>query len=272
MQGDHPLMAAQLEKLRSEPIGKPSATVYVQNLNERVKIPDLKNSLFQMFSQIGEVHEVHAKSNIKSRGQAFVVTPDETVADAMIKELRGRMFYGKPLRLTFAKKESDFIAKLKGSFDSSLLKKRTAAQQEGEKLRDLKAKRKLIDKVVRLRLQSKKEQLGTDSQMGGRGSNFAAGAMAGGLGQPEVYKILFIEKLPKNVKQDKLEDIFGAYNGFVEVRLIAEKGFAFIEYLSDDYASYALQDVKVANLLVFEDPETGLKIDIRVNFGKRPRD
>ena len=93
-----------------------------------------------------------------------------------------------------------------------------------------------------------------------------------GSGQPEVYKILFLEKIPRTTKQEQLEDIFGAYNGFVEVRLIAEKGYAFVEYLSDDYASYALQDVKVANMLTFEDTETGLKTDARINFGKRPRD
>ena len=56
------------------------------------------------------------------------------------------------------------------------------------------------------------------------------------------------------------------------MRLISEKGFAFVEYLSDDYAAYALQDVKVANLLQFEDADTGLKVDARINFGKRPRD
>ena len=132
-------------------MGKPNATVYVQNLNERVKIPDLKNSLFQLFSNVGEVHEVHAKRNIKMRGQAFVVAQDESIAEQMIKDLRGYMLYGKPMRLTFAKRESDFIAKLKGSFDSSVLKKRKAAQAEGEKLRELKMKRKLIDKVLRLR-------------------------------------------------------------------------------------------------------------------------
>ena len=60
------------------------------------------------------------------------------------------------------------------------------------------------------------------------------------MGVPEVYKILFVEKVVKTVKQEQLEDIFGAYNGFVEVRLIADKGFAFVEYLSDDYAAYAL--------------------------------
>ena len=89
---------------------------------------------------------------------------------------------------------------------------------------------------------------------------------------PEVYKILFIEKIPKNVKQEQLEDIFGNYNGFVEVRLISEKGYAFVEYISDEYAAYALSDVKATNLLKFEDSETGIKVEARINFGKRPRD
>ena len=92
------------------------------------------------------------------------------------------MFYGKPLRLSFAKKDSDFIAKLKGSFDSSVLKKRKAAQQEGEKIRDLKMKRKLIDKVMRLRMQHEKNQLSGDAGAvgGGRNSAFAPGAGLGG--------------------------------------------------------------------------------------------
>jgi len=165
----------------------------------------------------------------------------------MIKELRGTMFYGKPLRLSFSKKDSDFIAKLKGSFDSSLLKKRKAVQQDGERLRDLKMKRKLIDKVMRLRMQQEQSKISGDNKLGAN-SQFQRG-VGGGMGMPEVYKILFIEKISKTTKQETLEDMFGAYNGFVEVRLIAEKGFAFVEYLSDDYAAYALQDVKTANSL-----------------------
>ena len=71
---------------------------------------------------------MHAKRNIKLRGQAFVVSKDEKTAESMIKELRGSIFYGKRLRLSFGKKDSDVIAKLKHSFDSSVLKKRKAAQ------------------------------------------------------------------------------------------------------------------------------------------------
>ena len=51
--------------------------------------------------------------------------------------------------------------------------------------------------------------------------------------------------------------------------MIAEKGLAFVEYLNDDYAAFALQDVKATNNLVFEDPETKTKVEAKINFGKR---
>ena len=41
------------------------------------KTNDLKNSLFQLFSGVGEVHEVHYKKNVRMKGQAFVVANDE---------------------------------------------------------------------------------------------------------------------------------------------------------------------------------------------------
>ena len=99
-------------------------TLYIQNLNERVKIPDLKNALYQLFStnaaQHGaEVVEVHAKRNIKARGQAFVVFNDEDAAEAALQSLRGHMFFGKPLRINYAKKESDVTKKMRGTFEES---------------------------------------------------------------------------------------------------------------------------------------------------------
>ena len=137
-------------------------------------------------------------------------------------------------------------------------------------MRELKLKRKLIDKVLRLRQQQAENQISGD---GPANRNLAAPAgLSAQIGQPEVYKILFLEKVPKSVKQEKLEEIFSAYVGFIEVRVIQDKGLAFVEYLSDEYAAYALNDVKSANLLQFEDDETGLKVEAKINFGKRPKD
>ena len=69
----------------------------------------------------------------------------------MIKELRGHMFFGKPLRLNYAKNDSDFNAKLKGTFDAAVQKKRASANKDFVKIREQKAKRKIIDKVIQLR-------------------------------------------------------------------------------------------------------------------------
>lgn len=79
------------------------------------------------------------------RGQAFVVCNDEETAESIIKALRGFNFYGKPLRLNFAKKDSDYISKLKGAFDEGVLLKRDERKKEDLKARDIKAKRKLIE-------------------------------------------------------------------------------------------------------------------------------
>ena len=96
--------------------------------------------------------------------------------------------------------------------------------------------------------------------------------------EPEKYKILFLENLPKSVRADQLDDIFSRYLGFVEVRLISERGVAFIEFYSDDYAAFALNDLRGPNspnysLLTFKDetsgPGTGATIQANINFGKK---
>lgn len=67
------IVQEQLARIKNDELLAPKHTVYVQNLNEKIKIVDLKNSLFQLFSSYGEVHEVHAKKNIRQRGQAYIV-------------------------------------------------------------------------------------------------------------------------------------------------------------------------------------------------------
>ena len=80
-----------------------------------------------------------------------MVTADEDTAETMIKTLRGYMFYGKPLRLSYSKKDSDFIAKLKGTFDEAVIKRREFIHSEEGKVRDVKARRKMINKLLKLR-------------------------------------------------------------------------------------------------------------------------
>ena len=63
--------------------------------------------------------------------------------------------YGKPLRLSFAKKLSDVTAKMRGTFDESVKVERQARADESLRNKETKRQRKLIDKLLLLRQQVK---------------------------------------------------------------------------------------------------------------------
>ena len=56
----------------------------------------------------------------------------------------------------------------------------------------------------------------------------------------------------------------------MEVRLIGERGVAFVEFYSDDYAAFSLNDLRGPNnsLLSFKD-EAGSSLQASINFGKK---
>lgn len=98
-----------------------------------------------------DVREVHAKKNIRMRGQAFIVCGDEDQAEAAIKQLRSNIFFGKPLRLSYSKKTSDVIAKMHGTFDEGVKVKRIEKQKQSLKDKEIKKKKKMIQKLLMLR-------------------------------------------------------------------------------------------------------------------------
>jgi U2 small nuclear ribonucleoprotein B'' len=53
------------------------------------------------------------------------------------------------------------------------------------------------------------------------------------------HKILFLEKLPEDIQQATLVDIFQKFPGFVEVRLFTVKHLGFVEYETDEQAVLA---------------------------------
>jgi hypothetical protein len=56
----------------------------------------------------------------------------------------------------------------------------------------------------------------------------------------------------------------------MEVRHIADKGVAFVEFINDDCASQALQSVTEENLLVFPDDEDPREqVVAKISFGKK---
>lgn len=84
-------------------------TIYVNNLNEKIKKDELKRSLYAIFSQFGPILDILVSKTLKMRGQAFVVFKEMTSAGNALKSMQGFPFYDKPMRIQFAKKVNFFL-------------------------------------------------------------------------------------------------------------------------------------------------------------------
>jgi RNA recognition motif-containing protein len=83
----------------------------VRNLEERVKIEALKDSLTQIFSEYGNVIDVVAKPSLKAKGQAFIVFDSPESAQAAIEEVQGFELFDKPMQVALARTRSDATVK-----------------------------------------------------------------------------------------------------------------------------------------------------------------
>lgn len=95
---------------------RPSHTIYINNLNEKVKKDDLKKSLYAIFSQFGQILDIVAMKTLKMRGQAFVIFKEISSATNALRTMQGFPFYDKPMRIAYSKMDSDVIAKMKGTY------------------------------------------------------------------------------------------------------------------------------------------------------------
>jgi len=72
-------------------------TLYLTNLNQKVKLDVLKQSLLGLFGTYGEVLSVTAHRNVRMRGQAFVAFKEQEAATKAKAEVAGFPLYGKPM-------------------------------------------------------------------------------------------------------------------------------------------------------------------------------
>ncbi|XP_038906378.1 U1 small nuclear ribonucleoprotein A [Benincasa hispida] len=210
----------------------PNMTIYINNLNEKIKLEELKKSLNAVFSQFGKILEVLAFKTLKHKGQAWVVFEEVSSATNALRQMQGFPFYDKPMRIQYAKTKSDIIAKSDGTFVPR--EKRKRHEEKGRK---------------------KKEQ--HDANQAGMGLNPAfAGAYgatvhsqvpySGGVMVPEApappNSILFVQNLPHETTPMMLQMLFCQYPGFKEVRMVeAKPGIAFVEYGDEVQSTVAMQ-------------------------------
>lgn len=91
-------------------------TVYINNLNEKIKPDDLKVALYALYSQFGPIVDMVLMRTAKMRGQAFVVYDNLSSAAEALRQTQGFIFYDRPIRIAYAKSKSDAISKRDGTF------------------------------------------------------------------------------------------------------------------------------------------------------------
>ncbi|CAR24351.1 U2 snRNP complex subunit MSL1 [Lachancea thermotolerans CBS 6340] len=86
----------------------PKKTLYVNNLNDKIKVQTLRENLYLLFSTYGEVLQINVSN--KNRGQAFIVlrTPDE--ANVAMISLQKETFFEKELHIQFSRQDSKLVA------------------------------------------------------------------------------------------------------------------------------------------------------------------
>lgn len=94
-----------------------NSTLYVKNLNEKIKTEELKMNLFILFHQFGDVLDVHVSTRNQMRGQAFVVFKQFSQCQTALQYLQDFHFFGKPLKIELARETSIAKKISDGSFD-----------------------------------------------------------------------------------------------------------------------------------------------------------
>ncbi|KAF2754438.1 RNA-binding domain-containing protein [Pseudovirgaria hyperparasitica] len=215
-----------------------NTTIYVRNLDERVRLSMLTSTLEDLCSLFGPVVEIIAKPNVKAKGQAFVVFQSPEHAARAVEDLQGFELWDKPMSVDFARTRSDATVKRDGNAEElELHRRRRLAEKE---------RKQALEAAT---TQQKLKRGAPDSEPTQRPiktSKLKSTASAAVI--PDEYlppnKILFVQNLPHDYDVENLEAIFARFAGFKEVRPVPYRpGIAFVEYEAEDGAISAKESV-----------------------------
>ncbi|KAG5455224.1 U1 small nuclear ribonucleoprotein A [Clonorchis sinensis] len=200
---------------------RPNHTLYVNNLNDKVKKADLRKALYYLFGQHGRLLDIIAMKTMKMRGQAFIIYQDVQSATTALRSLQGFNLFQRPMRIAYAKRDSTQIVQLKGV--SAEVQKRREEEREKRKRRKV---------AQRLAAAAAAAQAATQAANGPAGTGDALNL----LDQPN--HILFVTNLPEETTDAMLTMLFSQFSGFKEARR-APGGVWFVEYESAEQAAAA---------------------------------
>ncbi|KAG7339766.1 RNA recognition motif containing protein [Nitzschia inconspicua] len=224
-------------------ISQPHNTLYVSNIDWKVKKPMLKRALHMLMTRHGKVLEVVALRKDGLRGQAFVIFDDVTSATEAMQQENGTLLFGKPLKVQYALEKSDRISKRDGTYVPKAKREKKTNNNSNNNNSNSQSETNVG-----------RENPSTHSEMTATAEgtattenlvppppppNATTTTTNNNNDQPPSH-ILFATDLPPECNEMMLAMLFRQYTGFVEVR-IPRAGLAFIEFDDEPHATLALQ-------------------------------
>uniref|UniRef100_A0A915DHK4 RRM domain-containing protein n=1 Tax=Ditylenchus dipsaci TaxID=166011 RepID=A0A915DHK4_9BILA len=189
---------------------KPNNTLYIRNLSDKVKKDELKEALYVLFSQFGQILQILAFKSAKMRGQAHVIFKLVNSSSSAMASMQGALFYGKQMRIQYAKDDSKVIAEAKGVMRLS----------------------KVVGSKDKVKPESKKPMGMPEAVAQAMTSSLTVAKQEVDKELPN--KILFVSKLPDDADLEVLNSVFQPFAGFKEVRLVPNRtDIAFVEFESE---------------------------------------
>ena len=213
-------------------------TLYINHLNEKIKIDLLRENLYYLFSQFGDVLEINLRKSKKMKGQAFIVYKDINDAVRAKVSLNNFLFLGSRINVEYAKTKSDIIIKIKGQSNSNnnneiyqktgtyLTRKRNRMIEYNNIKEEKKEKKEKKEKEIKKEKIEKKETIELDEDIDGECLN--------------ENKILFVTGLGNEVNEKMISLVFNKFKGLKDIRFFNGRGFCFVEYDNEINAGTAL--------------------------------
>ena len=201
-------------------MSEPNATLYIKNIDWKVKKGLLRRALYSLFSRHGQVLEIIALRKDGLRGQAFVIMKDVTAATAALHAEQGFTFFGKDMVIEYAHEKSDRIAKRDGDYVPK------AQRQKRKKIAASETTRGLEEK-----------EMHPDTTSQESATSITPTGVDSSLNVPT--RILLAQNLPAECNEMMLGMLFQQYPGYKEVRL-PRPGLGFIEFEDDAQATVAM--------------------------------
>lgn len=194
---------------------EPNETLYINNLNDKIKIEELKQALVAVFSQFGEIISIRARSSIKLKGQAFITFSTIDEATNAKNQLNNNIFLDKKLQIEFAKTKCDIALVKVGKMN-----------QEEKKQNDLLRKRKRDDFYKSFLEKNKKNEEDVKDIVSDNNQTITKKIVL----DEKSHNTLFVEGIQKDISEKDLENIFKQEKGFKNIHVFPTRGICFLTF------------------------------------------